>query len=90
MQTFDLSFNEIKKIQNLEQMTSLNYLNVGFNFISSISDVFRSIGYVTTLILRNNQLSCLKVEDLQIIESVEKKETETETEVERSNFVNHI
>jgi len=61
LEIFDASFNQIKIFQNLDQMTSLNQLNLGFNLISSVADVVKNIGNIKSLTLRSNQLSSVKV-----------------------------
>jgi len=57
----DASLNEITKIENLDNMISLTYLNLGFNLIRSLENLGTKLGNVTTLILRNNQISDITV-----------------------------
>ena len=56
----DLSGNHLEEVENLETLSRLQFLNLSYNRITSVFNVFRAVGNIATLILRGNQLTSLK------------------------------
>ena len=56
----DLSGNHLEEVENLECLARLQFLNLSYNRIASVLNIFRAVGNIATLILRGNQLASLK------------------------------
>jgi len=56
----DLSGNHLEEVENLETLSRLQFLNLSYNRITSVLNLFRAVGNIATLILRGNQLTSLK------------------------------
>jgi len=68
----DVSFNRLTSVNNLHTLTKLQYLNLGFNMISSMENCAAVIGNVSTLVLRNNQLNSVRgIERLMGLEQLD-------------------
>lgn len=59
LRRLDASHNKITSIQNLQFCYTLEYVDLGFNQITSIEDVAQCLGNVRVLILAYNALSSL-------------------------------
>jgi len=75
IEVFDASFNQIRKFQNLEQMTRLRSLDLSFNLITSAWDAINTIGNIQSLSLRSNQLDSVQgLEKLLSLEYLDLRE----------------
>lgn len=59
LRRLDASHNNIKSIENLQFCYNLEYVDLGFNFITNLTDVAKYLGNVRVLILSNNGLTSL-------------------------------
>ena len=53
----DLSQNRLSALAHLDALTQLRFLNLSYNRLTTMMDAGRSLGNVSTLILRGNQLT---------------------------------